>query len=180
MERHNLMEREIKASGDITDDQLKHYYLRNSSSAGESFSYHLAHILIAQNSKAGDDRSKKIHSEVAKAPENFATFVKQYSDDKSSLESGGDLGNFSVTSMAQEFRKVIPNTRKGTVTSPIKTKAGFHIIKVLDIQKGGFEELSPERKNELRNQMRMEEQEKKVSLWIERKKNDAHIKISAK
>ncbi len=178
IERRNLIDREIRPSLEVTEDQIKNYYARMGGAKEAEVQYHIAHIFIDAK-KPGTKpkaRADEIYKDVSKKPEEFAAFVKDLSDDTSSLDSGGDLGFFSPSSLVTEFRKIVPKTAVGQVTPPIKTAAGYHIVKVIEKRAGDFANLPPERKAEISNMMAGAEMERKMALWLERKKRDSHIR----
>lgn len=180
IERRNLIEREIKPNMEVSEDQLRHFYLRNLRPEDVEVQYHIAHILIENKGKgkAAAERANAVWKDVSANPDNFAALVKETSDDTSSHSTGGDLGQYSKSQLAKEFRDVVPKTPVGKVTQPIKTSSGYHIVKVLQIVRGDFANLSKERKETLRNQMVAEELEKRMAMWLDRKKNDAFIRLS--
>jgi parvulin-like peptidyl-prolyl isomerase len=179
IERRNLIEREIKPSLEISDEQLRHYYLRTAKPGDSDKEFKIAHILIENKVKgglSGADRAKRVYAEVSSHPENYEVLAKDYSDDTSTSSTGGVLGYFSASSLSKEFREMVPKTPVGKFTKPIKTAAGYHIVKVLEVRADDFATLPKEKKEALRNQLVAEELEKRMALWIERKKNEAYIK----
>ena len=58
--------------------------------------------------------------------------AKKYSDDKSALVNGGDLGYFTAFMMVYDFETAAYNTAVGKISMPVKTKYGYHIISVKD------------------------------------------------
>ena len=178
IERKNLIEREIKPSLEVTDEQLRHFYLRNAKPDEADTQYKIAHILVAK-AKGGlslNERAKKVADEVALHPADFDKLAQEYSDDDTTAAAGGVLGWFSLSQLSKEFRREVPKTPPGTVTVPLKVADGFHIIKVLENRRGDFSTLTKEQKDALRSQMVAQEVENKMSLWLERKKGESYIK----
>ncbi len=62
---------------------------------------------------------------------DFAALAKQYSDDTGSAQNGGDLGWFARGEMVTEFETAAFSATVGTITAPVKTQYGYHIIQVL-------------------------------------------------
>jgi peptidyl-prolyl cis-trans isomerase SurA len=64
--------------------------------------------------------------------EDFATIAKTASEDPSVAQNGGDLGYFTAFQMVFPFEEAAYNTPVGKVSNPIRTKFGYHILKVFD------------------------------------------------
>jgi len=100
------------------------------------------HILIAYKGarnagKKVDSRTKEqakvIADKVAKLakakPADFAKLAKQYTDEASGRNKGGDLGFFKKQDMVSEFSDVAFKMKKGEVSVAVESPFGFHIIK---------------------------------------------------
>lgn len=73
----------------------------------------------------------KIRAELLKGGD-FATLAKKYSEDPSAKDNGGDLGYFSALQMVYPFESMAYNTRVGEISMPVRTRYGYHLIKVTD------------------------------------------------
>ena len=102
------------------------------------YDIHAAHILIlvAANATPKDtliayNKAWKIYKEL-KAGKDFAEEAKRYSEDKQTAPKGGDLGYFTVFQMVYPFETRAYNTPVNEFSKPVRTRFGYHIIKVLD------------------------------------------------
>jgi peptidyl-prolyl cis-trans isomerase D len=89
------------------------------------------HILLTTEGK--DDAKVKAEIEkIAKevTPGNFAKMADKYTEDPSGKGKGGDLGSFSRGRMVPEFDKVAFEQKPGTISAPIKTQFGYHLLLV--------------------------------------------------
>jgi parvulin-like peptidyl-prolyl isomerase len=179
LERRNLVDREIKPMMEVSEEELRHFLMRNGGASDPGHRYQLAHIMITTKGKAGEARAQHILKEAIAKPDEFAKLAKEYSDDKGTASTGGDLGMLSLDAMGAEFRDAAKQTPTGKVfPKVVKSKGGMHILKVLGSQALSFADLPEDKKSELRNQLMSQELEKKMASWLERKKNEAHIRRS--
>lgn len=86
---------------------------------------HAAHILVDNENSAIDLLSR------VRGGEDFGEIAKKYSSCPSK-RSGGDLGWFGRGQMVKEFEDAAFNGRKGETVGPIRTRFGWHIIKIMD------------------------------------------------
>ena len=70
----------------------------------------------------------------ALAGEDFGTLAQELSEDPSAKENKGNLGYFSSFRMVYAFESAAYNTPKGQISQPIRTRFGYHIIKVEDVR----------------------------------------------
>ncbi len=93
-----------------------------------------AHILISANNNKDSAKAEaqKIYNEVKSGKESFAVYASKYSQDPGSARQGGDLGYFGKGKMVKEFEEAAFKTPVGSISEPVETQFGYHIIKVED------------------------------------------------
>ncbi|NLZ68271.1 MAG: peptidylprolyl isomerase [Spirochaetales bacterium] len=84
--------------------------------------YRASHILVKDRALA-----ERIYTE-AKSGKNFAELARRYSTCPSKSK-GGDLGWFGPGQMVKEFENAVAKMSYGSISSPVRTQFGFHIIK---------------------------------------------------
>ncbi len=97
-----------------------------------------SHILIMVDKNASPkdtllayNKAKKIKKRLL-AGEDFAKLAKEVSDDPSAKNNGGDLGYFSAFQMVYPFENAVYHLKVGEISDPVRTKYGYHIIKLTD------------------------------------------------
>lgn len=66
------------------------------------------------------------------AGERFETFAALYSEDQGSATRGGELGFYRRGELYPEFEAVAFRLEKGELSDIVKTKAGYHIIQMIE------------------------------------------------
>ncbi len=113
---------------------------------------------VSEEMNKDKEKAQKIYNEVKANPDKFAKYAKQYSEDPSSAAKGGDLGFFSKDEMVPAFSKAAFSTKPGNLSKLVKTKFGYHIIKVVDRKEGGItplDEMKPQIKRYLKGKKKM-------------------------
>lgn len=64
--------------------------------------------------------------------DRFAMLARLYSDDPGSASKGGDLGFVERGTLYPEFEAVAFNLKSGEISRPVKTQAGYHIIRLIE------------------------------------------------
>ncbi|MCE3278352.1 MAG: hypothetical protein K0S44_543 [Bacteroidetes bacterium] len=110
---------------------------------------HAAHILVKVNETAlpkdtliAYNKIMEYRKRILKG-EDFAAVAKESAanGDPSAKENGGDLGYFTSLQMVYPFESMAFNTKVGDVSMPVRTRYGYHIIKVIDRRKAQGEVL---------------------------------------
>jgi peptidyl-prolyl cis-trans isomerase D len=96
---------------------------------------HARHILISvpsdaspQQKAAGRAKAEELLQKL-RAGADFTAFAKQYSDDPSNRDKGGDLGYFSRGEMVKPFEDAVFSLKAGQM-AVVETQYGYHIVKV--------------------------------------------------
>ncbi|MCC2548421.1 peptidylprolyl isomerase [Hymenobacter sp. BT175] len=66
--------------------------------------------------------------------EDFTKVAKEASEDPSARENGGKLGYFTAMQMVYPFESAAYKTPVGQVSQPVRTRFGYHLIKVNDVR----------------------------------------------
>jgi peptidyl-prolyl cis-trans isomerase SurA len=99
-----------------------------------------SHILITVDENAIPEDTLKAYKQIidlrkrANAGEEFGKLAAEYSQDPSAKENKGDLGYFSAFRMVYPFETAAYKTTKGSISNPVRTRFGYHLIKVEDIR----------------------------------------------
>ena len=103
----------------------------------EQAEYRLGHILIAIPSGASEEQISTSRDTADKVIEllnsgsDFTKIAIASSSGPKALE-GGDMGWMNVNSMPTLFAEAVQGKKKDTLIGPLRSGAGFHILKVLD------------------------------------------------
>ena len=99
-----------------------------------------SHILITVDENASPADTLAAYNKIvdirkrALKGEDFGTLAVQNSQDPSAKENHGDLGYFSSFRMVYAFESAAYKTAKGQISNPVRTRFGYHIIKVDDVR----------------------------------------------
>ena len=116
----------------VTEQLLQEAYQRSQQEVKAS------HILIALDEDASPADTLRAYQKadslrnLALNGASFAMLAEKYSSDPSAATNGGDLGYFTALQMVYPFENAAYHTEIGGVSTPIRTRFGYHIIKVHD------------------------------------------------
>ena len=99
-----------------------------------------SHILILADENASPEDTLKAYNKIVDirkrimAGEDFEKLASELSEDPSAKENKGNLGYFTSFRMVYAFETAAYNTQKGQVSKPVRTRFGYHLIKVNDVR----------------------------------------------
>ncbi|MEA3330655.1 MAG: peptidylprolyl isomerase [Campylobacterota bacterium] len=115
----------------VSNKELKSYYDKNKEEFNEKESVHARHILVKTEDEAKSVIAdlKSLKGEALKS--KFIELAKSKSTGPSGPK-GGDLGYFAQGQMVPEFNDKVFTMSVGTVSTPVKTQFGYHVIYLED------------------------------------------------
>jgi len=146
MQAVTLTPKTLATEQEVPPEEIETYYARHKDEFTRPEQVKARHILIRVGQDASEEEVRKAREQINAAAvrveqgagfEQVATDVSQ----GPSAEQGGDLGWFSRDSMVPEFEKAAFGLQPGEVSEPVRTKFGFHIIKVTDRRQAGVQPL---------------------------------------
>ena len=113
---------------EITDQLLIEAYERL------KYEVSVSHILIQTDQSDTLDAYNRILSisNKLKKGADFVELAKQFSEDPSVKDNQGDLGYFTALYMVYPFESAAYETPVGSISEPVKTRFGYHLLKVND------------------------------------------------
>lgn len=132
MMTERLRQRVVNSMDPITETEIDILLASERFNTGE---YNISHILIGLKEGATpqmiaeqESKANNLHQQLQEGLD-FASAAISYSDSQEALE-GGLVGWRDLNSVPVAFSDAIKNLRAGQFTVPIRSPAGFHIIKV--------------------------------------------------
>ncbi|MFQ6007456.1 MAG: peptidylprolyl isomerase [Candidatus Zixiibacteriota bacterium] len=113
-------ERQLVEKAEPTEAELKEFYKRL------EYKVRASHILVRSLDTA------QMLLERIKNGENFEKLAYEYSIDNTAKRNKGDLGYFLWGDMVDELQQAAFSMQPGEVSPPIKSRLGYHIVKVVD------------------------------------------------
>lgn len=146
-----------KSKVDIAPDEVKEYFETHPDEFKTPKTVEARHILLKTRPDSTAEQIEKRRKEaldimaMAKGGKDFAELAKQYSEGPT-RDNGGYLGTFKRETMVAPFADKAFSMKAGGVSEPVKTRFGWHIIKVEKINPASsksLDEVSEQIKNKL-------------------------------
>jgi parvulin-like peptidyl-prolyl isomerase len=167
--RAQLIQEELfeKVTSDVnvTDKQITDYYNKNKTQYGEPESREIRHILVSTKKQAD-----QLYTQL-KGGANFATLAKKFSKDPGSKDQGGKLTIARGQTVAP-FDQTAFLLPKGSLSRPVKTQYGFHLIEPLSEVKAAKTTPLSKVKAQIKQQLLQTERNDTMTKWVEDTKKE--------
>jgi peptidyl-prolyl cis-trans isomerase D len=131
-----VSESDVKAFLASSAARVERFYKDNASRWERKGRVSARHVLVRvpEGAPAAQDESARKKAEAIaerlSKGEDFAKVAKEASDDSASKDKGGDLGFFGPGEMAKPFEDAAFALKPGGLSAPVRTRFGWHVIRV--------------------------------------------------
>ncbi|NOT34108.1 MAG: hypothetical protein HOP12_08055 [Candidatus Eisenbacteria bacterium] len=132
----------IVAPAVATDIPLKRsevegFYRRNIADYSAPPTARAAHILVAMAEPGAEaERAARQKAErlvaAAKGGADWSTLVRENSDDETTRDANGEVGTVMPGSLQTEFEAALFQMEAGEIRGPVRSSAGFHVIRCIE------------------------------------------------
>ena len=164
-----FLKKKVEEEAKIGDAELQEFYNKNKDKFKTGDQVHASHILVKTEAEAQDILKQ------LKAGGKFEELAKKHSIDAAAAK-GGDLGWFGKGAMLPEFEKAVFALKEGDMSGIVKTKFGYHIIKLTGKRPAGIRPFD-EVKDQLKAAILPEKQQEVFKKLKEDLKKNAKFSI---
>lgn len=135
--RLKVLQLRVRGRINITDSDLQEAYRRFVRESANASAVRAAHIFLTVPADATPERVAAIAARAAEATrraragEDFALLVTQFSEDEATQASGGDLGEIQPGVLPAELDAPLAQLSDGEISDPVRGPNGFHVLRVV-------------------------------------------------
>lgn len=129
---------DLAAQVSVDEATLKTWFEANADRYAQPEQRMVSHILIGVDDPAKDAAAKQridaLYEEIQAGKRTFEAIARADSDDKIAAEKDGQMGAIVAGDWGAEFEKAVFALNAGETSKPVKTEAGYEIIRVTEIK----------------------------------------------
>jgi peptidyl-prolyl cis-trans isomerase SurA len=107
--------------------------------------------------------------------EDFGELAREYSDDQSTANLGGDMGWFPPEAYGDRVYQTLLALQPGQVSEPFQTMGGWHVIELIDTRETDRTEEAI--RAEARDKIRMQRAEQEIETVLRQFRDEAFVEI---
>ncbi|SEA99556.1 peptidyl-prolyl cis-trans isomerase D [Thiothrix caldifontis] len=133
-----LKRADLMANITVDEAALKTWFDNNADTYAQPEQRMVSHILISVDDPAKDAQAKQridaLYAEIQAGTRTFEAIARADSDDKIAAEKDGQMGSVVAGDWGAEFEKAVFALKVAETSAPVKTEAGYEIIRVTEIK----------------------------------------------
>jgi len=123
-----LLKDRINTAVEPTKEELDRYYEQHANELLTPLKVRVSQMLLPNLSAAKD-----LETQVNRGGD-FSKFAQRYSIDGKTKARGGDLGPYRKGLVIPEVDEVLRSLKPGMISAPIKTEAGYYLVKITPLE----------------------------------------------
>ncbi len=151
---------------------------RNAAEASTIQQIHLRQILVRINevTKAANAEGLLLHlRQRIQNGEPFGVIARQYSDDKSTSASGGDMGWIAANALPEVYLEHVTKLAENEVSEPFATPDGWVMVQVVGQRR--MDNTQDVRRERARQALMRRKLEEETELYLRRLRDEAYVEI---
>lgn len=164
----------VVAAATVSDKQIESYYKKNKEQYDQPETRQIRHILVKNEADAEKVRALLVADPSAA---NWKKVAKEYSIDPGSKDNGGDLGDVTPGMMVPSFDKESFSLKVDTISKPVKSQFGWHVIEVTKITPAKESSLK-DVKEEIEQTLIAEKQQTVWDGWLKNAQKNAEVQYA--
>ncbi len=180
--RFKVLNLRIRGRVKISDAEARQFYNDQVRDVRATVPFEGAHILIRiqSNARAAEaalawKRAEAVSNRI-KAGEDFAVLAKKESEDAITAARGGSLGMQESGTIPSVLNRAFLDMEVGEINGPVRTAAGFHIIRLNNRETMGVQPFS-EVKERITAQLAQKEMVRQEKIWLKELKLKTFVDI---
>ncbi len=180
--RYKVLSLKIRSRAQVSEGEARQFYNNQVRDVRATGAFEGAHILLrvppdASTAQVASVRKRALSvTAQLDAGREFADLARELSEDSATAPHGGSLGMRQAGIIPKVLERAYLDLEVGETTGPIRTPAGFHIIRLNDRQALGVQSFS-EVKDRIIQQLVQEEMARQEKIWLKELRQKTFIDI---
>ncbi len=169
-----VMQEAVRTKVEISEQELESHYRKHGAVLPAPDRIDVS-IIVSNNVYASKDIKRMLNEGI-----NFGNLAKLYSTDTRTKKKGGELGLYKkgmVPSLPAEVEAFIEKARSGWTSDPIKTDAGYYLVRINSRKPGDTKSILLARER-LKQEMYAQKRQQQIQNFLNQIKTTASIRIA--
>jgi foldase protein PrsA len=154
----------------VSDADIKAYFDKNHATLDKPAQVRARHILVADLPTA-----EKVEAQL-KSGAKFEDLAAKYSTDPSTKDKGGELGFFGRGAMVKPFEDAAFNGKVGSISQPVKSPFGYHIIQVEE-KKPAITATLASSHDQIKDLLTQQQEQQQIPVFLQGLRAKANIQV---
>ncbi len=178
IERAQLVNREIRQRVNVSPEEVQRYYDAHRDNYAADERATVQDILFALPPGADAEEVERVRRkaegvrDLARQGKSFGKLAKEYSEGPGA-DKDGELGTFGRDQLDPAIAEVVFRLQPGEISDPVRTRAGFHVLRVRDRTAAGHKPLA-DVSAAISDALYNEALEERFKSWLSRDLRERH------